>query len=205
MGISAGDMPFRTSDAILAFSLHAAGVPWFEEKTATETFAVPCYCLYDEEILKRLGFTGMTMEEAASAAHSQGKKGHIEFLFKMVPTLMDLTAAYRDEVAQIEQGEGRFADRLLTLAGLITDDSIPRPEALLRIACITLKMRLPFMSMWKQVSPLIRIRNKGGSMARPAMGRNSRGELVQGHAVKYPGYKVVSLNATEKTRKHLKL
>ena len=201
--MSPADQPFDTQDAILAACLHFAGVPFFEERTKDATFPVPVVNLYDEEILKKLGFTGMTIEEATKKAFESGKKGSVKYLFKRTESLEALTAAYRDEVAHIEKDEGTASQRIL--AHMVAAKATGHAETLLRIACVILKTRLEFMNLWKQTSPLIRIKMTGPNENFPTVGKNASGKVVQGHGVKMPGFKLVSLNLSPKHRKQMHL
>jgi hypothetical protein len=195
--MSPTDQPFETQDAILACCLHMAGVPFFEEKTDTETFPVPCINVYDEEILKKLlNCTGMTIEDATKRAFESGKKGSVKYLFKLTPDLSQLCAAYRDEAAHVENAEGSAALRLVFHMEQCAKGGASVPETLLRVACVILKMRSKFMNLWKETQPLIRIKMTGP---------NEIHQAGKSHIVSTPGFKVMSLNLSEKHRKQLRV
>jgi hypothetical protein len=179
---TAGSQPFTTQDAALAFSLYLAGVSFVDP-------ARPCMNLYDGEILKKLGFRGMTLEEAVRSALAANKKGEVRYIFARTPELNDLLNAYTTEQKVIADGEGTAAEHL---AKLIPDD----PALRLRVAAVALKLRPQFMNLWKQVDPLIRVANQGQSKTV---------ETANGKLVSSPGFRVVSLNASEATRKKLRL
>src|SRR6476620_5442948 len=132
---TAGSQPFTTQDAALAFSLYLAGVPFAYP-------ARPCFNLYDEEILRKLGFRGLTLEVGAEQAHAAGKKGEVRYIFARTPELNDLLEAYKAEQETIKNGEGTAAERL---AELIPGNA----ELRLRVAEVILKLRPLFVNMWK--------------------------------------------------------
>jgi hypothetical protein len=186
-----GDQPYNTSNAILAFCLHMAGVPWMDNYP-------PVRVLYSAAILQ--GFTngtgepyykGWTLEKAVEHAHKTGRRGHVEYIFKRTDRLPVLTKAYRDQVEQLEKAEG-FAHELVKE---ISMKSMPSDVMMLRLACIFLKMRVPFMEMWQHAVPRVIIKNEG----RVARRRTPEG----GEIIESPGFKIVSLNASEETRKEL--
>lgn len=179
---TAGSQPFTTQDVALAFSLYLAGVPFADP-------AQPCFNLYDAEILARLGFRGLTIEQAAQAAHDAGKKGEVRYIFARTPELNDLLNAYTAEQKAIADGEGTATEHL---AKLIPDNPVTR----LRAAAVILKLRPQFVNLWKAMDPLIRVPNHGPTKTE---------ETARGKVTTSPGFRVVSLNASAETRKRLKL
>src|SRR5262252_8695144 len=145
--------PFHTTDAILAFSLYLVGVPFYEERK-------PCINMYDEGILKRLGFTGGTIEEGVRKALARKKKGHVEYGFQRTAGADSMT--------------------------------------LVRLCCVILKMRVKFVNLWQDLDPLIRVWNDG----EVEDSRDEDGVLTRR---RFPGFRIVSLNARQETKEKLKL
>lgn len=187
---TAGSQPFTTQDAALAFSLYLAGVPFADPSQ-------PCFNLYDAEILKKLGFPGLTLEQAAQAAHNAGKKGEVRYIFARTPELNNLLESYKAQQAAINDGEGTAVEHL---AGLIPDADLR-----LKVAELVLKLRPQFVNMWKDQSPLIRVPNPGESTTRPVTTFNRKGNPIPGKEVSSPGVRIISLNATPATKKRLRL
>lgn len=178
-----GNQPFRTQDALLAACLYFAGVPFWDDRQ-------PCFHRYDADILNRLGYSGIPLEEAATKAWSAKKRGNIEYLFKWPKEMRHLIKAFHDEENQITKGEGTAAERLSYLMGL---ENIETEERLIRVACLLLKMRLQFMRLWEKVVPRLRIQNPGEP------------EELGGNITRYPGWKEIPLNASDELKKKMGL
>lgn len=185
-------LPFSTSDAILAFSLCMAGVPFADERR-------PCLNIYDEEILNKLGFGGrsLTLKEAAELALKRKKKGHVEYAFARTPDLRRLLKVYSEQQKELATGTGTAAEVTKRILLSFVDNKVGLDEVLIRLACINAKMKTQFMSLWQKVDPIIRVWNKGKNQ----IINNPDGSTT----VRHPGFKLVHLHASEETRKKLKL
>lgn len=182
--------PFSTSNAILAFCLRIAGVPPADQNR-------PCFNLYDVEILKRLGYTGKTIEDGARQAMTEGKKGHVEYQFQRTKQLGALCKAFAAQEAEIT-ADGPEIDVAEFMRGImekLDGGQMTPAEGLVRIGCVVLKLRGAFLNAWKNVDPVIRIDNPGKALTRP----NGNGERV----VVHPGFKIISLNASQERKEHL--
>jgi hypothetical protein len=178
-----GDQPFRTQDALLAACLYFAGVPFFEPLQ-------PCVHRYNADILKRFGYSGIPLEEAAKKAHAEHKRGNIEYLFKRPKELRDLIKAFHEEEQHVTKGSGTAAERLSVIMAL---ENIEPEERIIRIACLLLKMRLQFMRLWETQIPRLRIQNVGAP------------EDIGDGITRYPGWKEIPLNASDELKKKMGL
>jgi hypothetical protein len=188
---SVADRPFTTSNAILAFSLYLAGVPFIDDSK-------PLLNVYDNEILKNLGFAGLTLEEGTRAALQAGKKGHVTFSFRWTPELGNLLKAFGEMEKKITDSSETVAKAAEEL--MLEEAKIGHvDEALVKIACLILKSRGQFMNQWKGREDLamIRVPNPGKAEIRDG----PHGSKI----VSNPGYRLVSLNASEKTKRSLHL
>ena len=178
-----GSQPFRTQDALLAACLYFAGVPFFDPLQ-------PCVHRYNADILKRFGYTGMPIEEAAKKAWDAKKRGNIDYMFKRPKELRQLLKAFHDEEHQITKGAGTAAERISAIMAM---EKIEPEERMIRIACLLLKMRLQFMRLWESQVPRLRIQNVGAP------------EDIGNGAVRYPGWKEIPLNASDELKKKMGL
>lgn len=190
-----GDTPFITGNAILAFCLYLSGIPFVDENR-------PLINLYDNDILKRLGFAGMTLEEGARQALREGKKGDMQWAFVHTQELHDLLEYFKDEEANIKSGDGTVTEEARAIMANCTDN-----EALMRLGCLILKSRGEFFNLWKgrEDLALIRVPNKGKPTIRDGTARNSKGEIVPAKIESRPGFRVVSLSAGNELKKEMKL
>jgi hypothetical protein len=177
-----GSQPFTTQDALLAYCLWWAGVP-FQDPLQ------PCFNLYDAEILKRLGFSGMTLEDAARTALSKRRRGHVEYIFKRPKELPALLAAFHDEERHIANDNGSGYERSRQIQSM----NVPEEERRIREACLQSKMRLQFGRLWESQVPFLRIKDQGHP------------ETIAPGTTQYPGCKVISLGASEKIKQKLGL
>jgi len=182
--------PFHTTDAILAFSLYLAGVPFYEDRK-------PCINIYDENILKRLGFVGLSIEDGVRKALSKKKKGHVEYGFKRTPELHFLLQAYKNQETQLQEDEGTAVDVFTRLVASLREDA-SNPMTLVRLCCVILKMRVKFVNLWQEITPLIRVYNTGEVQTT----KDEDGVTLKR---RFPGFRLVSLNASQATKDKLKL
>ena len=171
-------LPFQTDDAVLAFGLYNAGVP--EWRPPSNTF--------DEPILRRQGFAGngCTLWESAHNAWKRKGRGRVEYWFESTPELKHFLAVYEevktllaDDSPAIDGGE-----YLRSVMSANAKETMDEREALFRIAVITLKCRIGFMSRWEQAIP---------TLCLPAGGESVN---VGPNATRHPGFKLVPLNST---------
>jgi hypothetical protein len=146
---------------------------------------------YDKDILTKLGLTGqgLTLREAVERAVERKKKGHVLYAFKRTPKLRMLLKAYRTQAKIIDDDtvHGTAAQAVARVMG----DNLPA-DTIIKLGCLLLKMRVQFGNMWREMEPMIRVRNEGRAVKR-------------GDRTIYPGVRIMSLNASEETRKKLKL
>lgn len=188
--IKRGDTPFNTNNAILAYCLHMAGVPWHDENR-------PLRVLYSVDILNKFAngsgepmYKGWPLEDAVRDAHNRGLRGYIQYVFQRVPRLETLLGAYRRQSQEIEQGTGyahELVARVSKAFGQGNDD-----VAMVRLACIFLKMRLPFMAKWQDMIPDVIIKNEGRVTRQ--VGADG-GKTISG-----PGFKMLPLNASKELK-----
>ncbi len=171
-------LPLRTDDAVLAFGLYSAGVPEYRPPTN----------VFDEPILRRLGFTGSgcTLWEAAQRAWSRKARGRVEYWFNRTPELAHFLKVY-EEVKVLLAPDTPAMDAgeyLRSVMAANAQETMDEREALFRIAVITLKCRIVFMRNWEQAVPELFIPAEGEPIA------------IDANTTKHPGYTRVSLNST---------
>lgn len=193
--IQSGEAPFSTQEALLALCLSLAGQEPFDAQQ-------PCFNLYDTEILGRLGYRGKPLWEAANEAWADKKKGHVEYTFTLTARCSELIKAYREQCSDVEKLDGKAGE---LIAGIVLNGgAFLEDEMILRIACVILKTRGEYVNMWKQMIPLLRIPNEGKAKHFDTS-IVSKGKIVEAKGVQRPGFKVVSLNASDKTKKAMGL
>jgi len=193
---------FTTSNAILAYCLHMAGVPWYNNNSAARVF-------YSVDILNKFTngsgepyYKGWELEKAVEHAHRTGRRGHVDYVFRRIPRLEILLKAYKEQADYLETAEG---DANAVVTGLVQRAASMEPDVLaVRVACVFLKMRAEFMDIWRAQVPIILIPNKG-RVKRSRQTFNTKDGVREGLVIETPGFKVMSLNASKETREHLGL
>lgn len=203
--------PFATTNAVLAYCLYKAGVPWSDPSR-------PCWNVYDRATLFRIGggekdangnvtnpsrFKGMSDEAATKAAFEAGEKGRVEFLFRMVPPLSGLLRAFTEQENELRDGDGTAAEVSMRLVREFGEGKMAEDELLLRLACVDLKMRGQFMNLWKLFPPIVQRENSGKPQLEDVKVRNAKGDFVPAKQVTLPGCKMWSVNLSEVKRKQL--
>lgn len=184
------EQSFDTREALLALSLSLAGC---EPLDATQ----PCFNLFDEDILAKLGYRGEKLFPSALEAWEQKEKGDVGYVFKMSPRLPELIKAYRDQCKQIDELDGPAQILIVKIFAQHELGGILQDEMILRVACVILKTRGQYVNLWKQMVPLLRV---------PIAGKSKNISTVAGEGlVKKPGFQVVSLNISEEHRKAMRL
>lgn len=195
--IDLGEPPFSTSDVILAIALFSAGCEPVDE-------AQPCTNLFDPDILGELGYRGERLMEAAEAAWANEEKGHVQFHLKLSARALELIKAFRDQSELVKKGEGKSFDMLAQIAADARAGAMQDDEMILRFACVILKTRGELANLWKKMIPLLRF-PVDGTVKHFDSTAVSNGKTVEAKGVQRPGFKVISLNVSEATRKHLGL
>ena len=183
-----GNEPVITGDGVFAFALYMAGTPFADDN-------LWCVNYYTADILRKLGYSGVTMREGATRAVKDGKPGVIRFML-CKPT-SEVARGYTEQQKEVEDGEGEAKD---TLRNLFTDYKSgirTFEETAVRVACLILKMRIKFMNGWKDVMPLLRIDDN----REPHRTRGLDGSEM----VEFGGFKFISVNASEETRARMGL
>jgi hypothetical protein len=188
------DLPFKTGNAILAYCLHMAGVPWHD-------YDNPIKVIYSAEILN--GFTngsgepiykGWELKAAVKDAHEKGLRGHITYIFRKTPRLDMLLRAYSNQVDQLESAEGAAHELVQKVSqGL---GSSGWDITMVRLACIFLKMRVPFMEKWQDMIPWIMIPNQGQTTRRRGV-MDTRHGMREAILETGPGWKMIPINASK--------
>lgn len=183
-------LPFSTQDAVLAQCLYSAGVP--EAWNPTN--------IYDEAILKRLGYRGLTLEDAGKLAVKKEQRGEVRYWFQRTPELPLLLKAYEEQQSKIkdESVKTDVATALTEIIRAAADGDekglkMDEREAVLRITVIGLKTRPDFVSRWKQEGAMLRIPEAGQPVA-----------LGNG-ATSYPGFKLIPVDASEELKRKMKI
>lgn len=206
-------LPFDTNDAILAYCLHLSGVPYYDDTH-------PIKVIYSAEILDKFRngadqpiYKGWALEDAVKDAHKRGLRGHVQYFFQRSPRLSKLLKAYRDQCYEIERPDSQeylhevVAKLVAQLSGANpgVTTRIDPDVATMRLACVLLKMRVAFMELWKHQVPLVQIPNEGRVRRYEGVVQGPDGKNMPATVVESPGFKVVSVNASQDTREHLGL
>lgn len=195
--IGRGQTPFSTQNAILAYCLHMAGVPW-------ANIDHPIKVVYSEAILNKFTngsgeriYKGWEFEKAVRDAHEKGRRGHIEYMFQRTQRLDILLKTYERQVKQLEKDEGYAHELVQRISeGFMTD---AWDVTMVRLACVFLKMRVPFMEKWQHMIPWIVIRNEGRVTRSKGMINTKHGQR-EADMVSSPGWKMIPLNASKEMR-----
>lgn len=199
--IGPAQQPFELSDGILAFCLYLAGIPFLTTRNR-----------YSVETFRALGFTGeIDLCEAALQCVKENRKGDLKYLFAKSPELRALLKAFTDQEAIIKQGKGKESARdvIRELMQSFSREEISVDEALMRIACIILKLRGGFLNRWKEQTPWVVVPEPGrerkfkSSVSVQTPGGGNRNVPADG--VEYPGFKVIPANASDELKKKMGL
>lgn len=214
--MSEAAQPFSTNEKILALCLYMAGCQFLGDDR-------PCINLYDAEILFRLGggqrdgqtkevtkpsrFNGMSLWDAAHLAWKEKAEGHVEFQFLLTQECHDLIKAYRDQREKMKESEGKGSDMAMEIMRSVSNGAMLPAEGILRLTCVAIKLRPEFLKLWETVVPLLHVpaRGKSSTFETTATTRDRNGtvKVVPATGVRSPGYKRISLNASENLRKQM--
>jgi hypothetical protein len=212
-------LPFKTTDAILAQCLRSAGLK--------ETALSPRN-IYDADIVFRGGggvkdkagnvirssrFAGMDIFDAAKQLHKAGIRGRVEYHFEHPGELLTyFLDAYSDQVKKIDEGTGDAAEAILGImrlaAGRLEEGEkvMDEREAVLRILCIALKLRIEFVNRFKEeAAAVVCLPDPGEVQSRPGIRHDVKGEPIRTTIVSYPGGKFVPLYASKELLAKMKL
>lgn len=207
--VTGSALPFKTSDAILANCLRAAGF--------TETMLSPLN-LYDAEILFKAGggqkdkdgkairpsrYAGKNIVEAARQANKEGQRGRVEYHFEHHSDIAKFCKIYGEQTKEIESGDAKqdASEKLLQLISLGNSgnqENIDPREIVFRVLCIALKLRIEFVNRWKKQTPYLLVKEQA---AESPMQKLSDGSKLQS----LPGGKLVPISAPDHTFKNLGL
>lgn len=211
---SSGDQPFSTSEKILAFCLYMAGCEMIPGTPIN---------LFDPEILFKIGggqrdpktkettkqsrFAGLSPWDAAQEAWKEHAEGHVEFQFMLTQECHDLIKVYRDQREKMKESDAKGSEMAIEIIASAVAGSMLTNEALLRLACLAVKLRPDFLNLWKDVVPILHVpvQGKSHTFETTATTRDAKGgtRTVPATGVKSPGYKRISLNASDKMRKDM--
>jgi hypothetical protein len=178
--INPANLPFSTGDAILAFSLYFSGESLLDVSNQ-----------YDAEMLRKFGYSGLTLEAAAKRAWAEKKKGDVRYYFTKSDQLPSRLREYSEQKKEIAELNIEAQECVARLAA-----KYKGAELLLRLACVIRTVNADFLSLWQKVVPLLRIDNPGEVQWRDG---------PNGKIGRHAGFKLISLNASEATKAHMKL
>lgn len=190
---------FSTSEGLLAFCLYLAGCELSDPNAI-------CFHIYTPEILSTLGLKGEKLWDGAQRAWLNKARGHVEYSFILSQRCNELIQAYREQREELKESDDKASDLVLKIMQSASAGAMLPDEAILRIACVNLKIRSEFMNAWKTVVPLLKV---------PAAGKTRRfdstvtirgkdgAKTLPAKAVEKPGYKLISLNASEETKRKM--
>jgi len=172
-------LPFKTTDAILAMCLRAAGIVecrWTPRNVYTaDILFIAGGGLKDNrdgKVLRRSRYSGLSLIEGARAAWKDRVKGRVEYHFEHSPEIQYFVDCYNDQkkivedesVAATDAGEAirwimhLAAGEYKEVPGVSpATKQMDEREAVLRIMCITLKVRPQYVNSWKSVVPVLEI------------------------------------------------
>lgn len=193
---------FGTSEGLLAFCLYLSGCELADPNQI-------CKHIYTPDILSGLGLKGEKLWDGAQRAWTNKARGHVEYSFILTQRTGELIKAYRDQREQLEKSDAKASDMVLEIMRSASAGAMLPDEAILRIACVNLKIRSEFMNAWKEVVPLLKIPAAGKTkrFETTAQTRDGKGRMttVPAKGVEKPGYILISLNASEETKRKLGL
>jgi hypothetical protein len=174
---------FQTQNTALAVTLATLGVPFAQTENG---HPAPFLNIYDPACLRKLGYTGWNLQEAAADAHAKGRPGNVHYQFQRTPTLETVVSAYNARHYQIVAAD--FST---------PPEEIDIPPALAaKFACQLLKNRGDLIAGWKTAVPMLAIPGDTHTASDP---ERAGGKIITGSC------KLVSLNASAATKARLGL
>lgn len=186
--------PFELSDGILAFCLYLSGIPFLTTRN-----------VYDANTLRSLGYKGETdLIEAAKECVENNKKGDLKYLFQRIPDLKRLLRVFQIQTQEIAEGTGEAKEVAAQIMKRYAAGDFDLEETMMRLACLILKLRAPFLNRWKDQEALVRVDNEGETETRKITAE-FRGELRTGTETVHPGFRLLGVNASKEMRERLGL
>lgn len=133
--------------------------------------------VYDSGTLRGMGF------DTVGAARKAGKPGHVSYFFQRTPKLDECLRVWDEAGAQIKSGGEYSVDC--------------ENSDMIRIARMVLDNRAPFAALWKSVIP--KFIESNGDPENHVEKRLENGMAAEG-TITHPGFRVVSVNASKRTR-----
>lgn len=202
--IKPNSIPIGVSNAVQAFALDLAGAAEATPHTTN---------LYSKEILFALGggqkdehgevtrpskYAGMSLEEAAIAAHAAGEKGSIHYRFVRSAEFGKLCKAFHDQEKKLKTGETIDTTAMIdAIMEALAGGEMQRAEAVVRLVTVILKTYISYKNSPMDRAPEVKYPGKGNA--------TSRDTSDGGKIVTLPGFKVIPVNASAETRKKLKI
>lgn len=190
--------PFKVSDGILSFCLYLAGVPFLTTRN-----------LYTKETFRKLGLSGeIDLCEAATDCVARNLKGDLKYLFRQSPNLRGLLKIFSDQQERIKEDKGEARDVIRGLMESYSRQEIELEEAVMRICCLVLKLRGPFLNQWKELPPLIAIPRPGEERkfkTQVNVRSKTGSKFVPADGIEYPGFDIIPANASDELKKRMGL
>lgn len=197
-----GETGYQTGNVAIATMLRTLGVGWWKNDNDVE---IPCFCQYDLEMLNKLARTelpqlkNMDIVEAAKLAHSKGKKGNVKYNFERSELLNTLINSWNKHEA--------WMDKQQKMANGANETTLDFPDidpgSAARLMCQWTKNRVMISNLWKHITPDVVVwgKSKSGVEHYPDP---KTGEIRERHT-KTGSLRIMSVNASEETRKRLKI
>ena len=143
-------MPFETENLSLSVTLFTCGVPFPKNE---EGKVIPLQNIYDGDTLRKMGYKGMEIEDAARHAHKSGRPGHLIYNFEPGERLTEVVKAWDDQckllanLDKIAETDEEFSKDSTDMPGI-------SPSLVASICCQYAKNRKMFREvLWRQVRP----------------------------------------------------
>lgn len=170
---------FQTQNAALATTLATCGVPFYKDSAGTPC---PFLNIYDAETLRRLGYKGIPLEEAARQAWRSGKKGILVYSFERTELCDRLIRSYDKQSASIAADDANSPIPTETPLDI-------EPEIAARLCCQYVKNRNWFTTFWRGSTPFLSLEG------------DKHTTTENGKSITVGSFKLISLNATKETRR----
>ena len=180
---------YQTQNTALAVTLATFGVPYWRDARGME---VRYLNLYDADLLKKMGYAGRDIFEAATDAHLRGRNGIIVYNFERNGTLEKIIKGFES------RGEKLAALSAVAATDVAVDPILPRPldispEAAGELCCQWAANRRRMISEWPKAPAYV-------SISGSAKTENAGDKIIT-----VGSFKLVSLQASMEIRRHLGL
>ena len=175
---------YQTQDTALALTLETCGVPFFKDESGEPR---PFVHIYTPQILRKLGYRGMRIEEAARQAVEKGQNGIVVYNFERTELCEQIIQAYHKHSEAIAVAEA--ANRPLETRIEIN------PIDAARFACQLLRNRRNHTpaKLCQAIAPYI------------CMMGEMKTETEGDKTVTVGSFKLIPLNASKELRRELNL